>query len=139
MSQRPGKPARPSTWSAIVGLLTISLAIIGLVTIVMIASSCSTSGSSSNRHRRQKPTPTPTDVTRAPSTVTATTPPITAASSSKGMNPVPPSEDPQANDADPVVRSGAFCSHLGDSGHTSAGTKMRCSLGTDGRKRWARA
>lgn len=138
MSQRP-TPARPSIWSAIVGLLTISLAIIGLVTIVMIVSSCSTSGSSSNR--KQKPTPTLTAVTKAPSTGTATKPPAIAASSLSQMqrDRIPPSDAPQTTDTGPVVRAGAFCTHLGDHARTSAGADMRCSLGTDGRKRWTRS
>lgn len=131
MTQAPRPPAKPSAASGFAGLLIITLAVCGIVMIVRMLFDVSA---------KNDPTPTPTPVATSPET-TAMATPTTATSSLSQMelDRVPPSGAPQETDTGPVVRAGSYCTHLGDHARTSAGTTMRCSLSTDGRKRWTRS
>jgi len=134
MTQAPRPPAKPSAAASVAGLLIIALAVCGIVMIVRMLFNVTL------KSDPQNPTPTPTPVATSPET-TATVTPTTATSSLSQMelDRIPPSGAPQETDTGPVVRAGSYCTRLGDHARTSAGTTMRCSLGTDGRKRWTRS
>jgi hypothetical protein len=80
---------------------------------------------------KYKPTPMPT-ITIVPPTYSPFTIPTSA----------PPTVDDattevqRANNPQGKVKAGSFCSPAGATGYTSAGTRMVCSKGSDGKYRW---
>lgn len=84
---------------------------------------------------KYKPAPMPT-ITIVPPTYSPFTIPTSTPSS------VPPAVDDATTEAQRAdnprgnVKAGSFCSPAGATGYTSAGTRMVCSKGSDGKYRW---